>query len=73
VIRHPDGRETSYGHLDKILVAAEQPVAAGAEIALSGSTGKSTGPHLHFEVRENGELVNPLKIMSNVLAKKTDR
>jgi murein DD-endopeptidase MepM/ murein hydrolase activator NlpD len=73
VIKHADGRETRYGHLEKILVADGEPVGAGNRIALSGSTGKSTGPHLHFEVRENGELVNPLKIMSNVLAKNVDR
>jgi murein DD-endopeptidase MepM/ murein hydrolase activator NlpD len=69
IIQHPDGRETRYGHLQKILVSAGDPVSAGQEVAKSGSTGKSTGPHLHFEIRENGQVVNPLKILSNVLAK----
>lgn len=69
IIQHPDGRETRYGHLQKILVSEGDPVSAGQEIAKSGSTGKSTGPHLHFEIRENGQVVNPMKILSNVLAK----
>lgn len=73
IVQHPDGRETRYGHLDKILVATGDSVSGGQEIAKSGSTGKSTGPHLHFEIRENGQVVNPLKILSNVLSKKTDR
>jgi murein DD-endopeptidase MepM/ murein hydrolase activator NlpD len=68
IVRHADGRETRYAHLDKILVAVGDPVSGGQEIAKSGSTGKSTGPHLHFEVRENGQVVNPMKILSNVVA-----
>lgn len=67
IIQHPDGRLTRYGHLSKILVSRNDQVTAGDEIALSGSTGKSTGPHVHFEVRENGQVVNPIKILSNVL------
>ncbi len=73
VIRHPDGRETRYGHLSKILVAADQPITSGQPIALSGSTGKSTGPHLHFEVRENGKAVNPIKIVSNVFSNNDEK
>jgi murein DD-endopeptidase MepM/ murein hydrolase activator NlpD len=73
VIEHPDGRETRYGHLKQILVSEGEKVSAGQQFALSGSTGKSTGPHLHFEVRENGQVVNPLKIMSNVLPKRAER
>ncbi|HEX3102233.1 MAG TPA: peptidoglycan DD-metalloendopeptidase family protein, partial [Pyrinomonadaceae bacterium] len=57
IIQHPDGKETRYGHLSKILVAQNDNVSAGQQIALSGSTGKSTGPHVHFEVRENGQVV----------------
>ncbi|HRH45263.1 MAG TPA: peptidoglycan DD-metalloendopeptidase family protein, partial [Pyrinomonadaceae bacterium] len=67
IIQHPDGRESRYGHLSKILVSQGETIAAGQQIALSGSTGKSTGPHLHFEIRERGEVVNPFKILSNVL------
>jgi murein DD-endopeptidase MepM/ murein hydrolase activator NlpD len=73
VLRHPDGRQTRYGHLDKILVSEGDKLSAGQQFAISGSTGKSTGPHLHFEVRENGQVVNPLKIMSNVLPKAAER
>jgi murein DD-endopeptidase MepM/ murein hydrolase activator NlpD len=51
VIRHPNGLETLYGHLSKINVQPNQPVAAGEVIGLGGSTGNSTGPHLHFECR----------------------
>ncbi|MFD5813687.1 transglycosylase family protein [Streptomyces sp. NPDC127038] len=51
VIRHADGRYTQYGHLSAIAVKAGQSVVAGQRIGRSGSTGNSTGPHLHFEVR----------------------
>lgn len=67
VISHPDGRETRYAHLASISVAAGDPIGAGQPIALSGSTGKSTGPHLHFEMRENGVAVDPRRFLSNVL------
>jgi murein DD-endopeptidase MepM/ murein hydrolase activator NlpD len=73
IIQHPDGRESRYGHLSKILVSEGEKVSGGQQIALSGSTGKSTGPHLHFEIRENGEVVNPLKILSNVLPKAAEK
>ncbi|MET7733151.1 transglycosylase family protein [Streptomyces sp. NPDC005402] len=51
VIRHADGRYTQYAHLSAISVKAGQPVGAGQRIGRSGSTGNSSGPHLHFEVR----------------------
>ena len=51
VVRHPNGLETLYGHLSKINVKPNQTVAAGEIIGLGGSTGNSTGPHLHFECR----------------------
>lgn len=73
VIQHADGSETLYGHNSKLLVTAGQTVKSGESISLSGSTGKSTGPHLHFEIRRNGNLVNPAKFLSNVLPKSAER
>lgn len=59
VIRHPNGLETVYGHLSKKLVNENDIVHAGDPIALGGNTGRSTGPHLHFETRILGNAINP--------------
>ena len=60
VINHPDGWQTWYAHLSSISVAVGQDLAQGEIIGAAGSTGYSTGPHLHFELRYEGRPVDPL-------------
>ena len=62
IIRHTNDLETVYGHLNKFLVKPDDIVKAGDPIALGGSTGRSTGPHLHFETRFMGYAINPAAI-----------
>jgi murein DD-endopeptidase MepM/ murein hydrolase activator NlpD len=64
-INHGKGIQTRYGHLSKILVAPFTRVHRGQLIALMGSTGRSTGPHLHYEVRIDGAAVNPVPFLQN--------
>jgi murein DD-endopeptidase MepM/ murein hydrolase activator NlpD len=64
VIRHGGHLYTQYGHLSKFLVHVGDRVNTGQTIALSGSTGNSTGPHLHFEVRLSGNPVDPTSYLS---------
>ena len=59
IIRHPNGIETCYAHLHKRLVSRGESVVAGDLIGLSGSTGRSTGPHLHFETNYCGRHFDP--------------
>jgi len=63
LLEHPDGYETMYGHLSRVLVTRGASVRAGQVIALSGNTGRSSAPHLHFEVRRGGRSVDPLTIV----------
>jgi murein DD-endopeptidase MepM/ murein hydrolase activator NlpD len=60
VVDHGNGLATLYAHASSILVGVSQSVGQGETIALVGSTGNSSGPHLHFEVRVNGSAVDPL-------------
>ena len=60
MVIHASGVSTLYAHLSRIDVVADQFVARGDQIGAVGSTGLSTGPHLHFEVRKNGIPTNPL-------------
>jgi murein DD-endopeptidase MepM/ murein hydrolase activator NlpD len=63
LIRHNNGLETLYAHFSQLLAYPGQPVKGGDIIGLAGSTGRSTGPHLHFEVRFLGEKINPSQII----------
>lgn len=67
MVEHEGGLVTLYGQCQEILAAQGQTVAAGDTIALLGSTGMSTGPHLHFEVRQNGENQNPAAYFSSAV------
>jgi murein DD-endopeptidase MepM/ murein hydrolase activator NlpD len=61
-IKHPGGYVTLYGHLDRIHVEDGAWVNSGAVIGKMGNTGRSTGTHLHYEVRQWGKTVNPLRV-----------
>jgi murein DD-endopeptidase MepM/ murein hydrolase activator NlpD len=60
LLRHPDGYESMYGHASRLLVREGDTVSAGQVIALTGSSGRSTAPHLHFEIRREGQSLDPL-------------
>jgi len=62
-LSHPEKYETLYGHLSQTLVKQGDKVPLGAVIALSGNTGRSTAPHLHFEVRKDGQAVDPMQLI----------
>jgi len=62
IVRHSGDVETWYGHLSRISVKVGQSVKKGAQLGRAGSTGHSTGPHLHFEVRVKGRSVDPFTI-----------
>jgi len=64
VVRHNNGLETVYAHLTKVLVLLDQEVSSGDIIALGGNTGRSTGPHLHFEIRYIGNAINPASMIN---------
>lgn len=64
LINHGNGLKTRYAHGKELLVTAGESVVQGQAIMISGSTGRSSGPHLHFEIKQNGALVNPLLFVS---------
>lgn len=64
ILKHGNGFETLYGHLSKILVRKGQKIDIGQQIGKIGSTGRSTGPHLHYEVHRNGQRINPQSFLT---------
>ncbi len=64
IVRHYNGLETVYAHLSKIKVKPGQVVLAGQLIGLGGNTGRSSGPHLHFEIRFKGQALNPANLVN---------
>ena len=64
MLKHGNGFETLYGHLSKILVRVDQKIEIGQQIGNIGSTGRSTGPHLHYEVHKNGQQINPASFLT---------
>jgi murein DD-endopeptidase MepM/ murein hydrolase activator NlpD len=63
LLDHGEGYESMYGHLSRVLVARAETVQAGQLVALTGNTGRSTAPHLHFEIRLRGRTVDPLTLV----------
>lgn len=64
MLKHGNGFETLYGHLSKILVKVGEQINIGQQIGKVGSTGRSTGPHLHYEVHRYGEKINPQSFLT---------
>jgi murein DD-endopeptidase MepM/ murein hydrolase activator NlpD len=62
-LRHDNGFETRYAHLSEVDVRVGDVVEAGAELGKVGTTGYSTGPHLHFEVRHDGQAIDPAPLL----------
>ena len=67
-IDHGNGISTRYGHLSRIDVTVGQTIKRGDQLGLVGSTGRSTGPHLHYEVRINGQAINPIPYLPTITA-----
>jgi murein DD-endopeptidase MepM/ murein hydrolase activator NlpD len=63
LLQHPEGYQTLYGHLSRLTVRPGEPVEAGDVLGLSGNTGRSSAPHLHFEVRHDGLPIDPRTVL----------
>jgi murein DD-endopeptidase MepM/ murein hydrolase activator NlpD len=66
LLRHPAGYETMYGHASRLVAAEGDNVQAGQVIGLSGNSGRSTAPHLHFEIRRDGKSIDPLALVKEL-------
>lgn len=62
VVKHDNGYQTGYAHLSKVLVSVGAKISQGEQIALTGNTGASTGPHLHFVLKKDGDYLDPESI-----------
>ncbi len=63
-IDHGNGVSSRYAHLSTVLVKVGEQIKAGDVVAKSGNTGRSTGPHLHYEIRLNGQAVDPMRFLN---------
>ena len=63
LLRHPSGYETMYGHMSRLIAAEGDEVQAGEVIGLSGNSGRSTAPHLHFEIRRDAKSIDPTELV----------
>lgn len=66
ILDHPEDYQSLYGHASRLLVTQGDTIAAGTVVALAGSTGRSTGPHLHFEIRRGNRAIDPRTVVSEV-------
>jgi murein DD-endopeptidase MepM/ murein hydrolase activator NlpD len=69
IVQHAGSLSTVYAHLSQITVFEGQRLAAGSQVGLVGATGQVTGPHLHFEVRDNGSPIDPAAVLALVPAR----
>jgi murein DD-endopeptidase MepM/ murein hydrolase activator NlpD len=63
LLEHPEGYQTMYGHLSRIVVRRGESVESGGVLGVSGSSGRSSAPHLHFEIRQGGRSLDPLTMI----------